>query len=255
MKFAIAALPTPIFNDPSLDEFLGHKNGSLSINQKGRLAYLEMIAFEGTFFSVHEAVTSYVYRVTTEEYPAQYPLYVDCRSLKSIPEIPTQKKTCPPKEKILEILLLQKGRPYLWGGNLGKPLSIMQDWYPSPFPLSPYEQMVKTFNGIDCSGLIYLASGGYTPRNTSAMVGFGRAVQIERKPYSSWNLQPLDLILDLGHVAIVIDDTWSIQSKEKMGVFLIRTKDLIDSLLRRKTPKDHWDSIEMDEIFHIRRFI
>ncbi len=255
MKFAKAFLPTPIFNHFSLEEFLGCRDGSLSLNPKGRLPFLEMIALEGSLFYLQEKITSYVYRAMTNEYPCPYPLYVDIRSLKLIEKEEERKKQCPSLQKIINSLLLQRGRPYLWGGNLGDPLLYMEQWYPSPLPLSPYETMIKTFHGIDCSGLIYFASNGFTPRNTAQMVNYGRQVSIAKGDLSDWHLQPLDLIIDLGHVAIVIDSSWSIQSKEKTGVFLIRTKDLIDSLLRKKKPKNEWDDSIKESIFIIRRWI
>jgi cell wall-associated NlpC family hydrolase len=130
-----------------------------------------------------------------------------------------------------------------------EPVDFVETWYSSKESLSPYEKMIIRFDGIDCSGLIYSATNGFTPRNTADMVHFGRAVSMGE------DLKPLDLIVDFGHVVIVVDKTWSIQSKEKFGVFLVKTKEILSSLQRRKKPINEWDSSQKEEIFIIRRFL
>jgi hypothetical protein len=249
IKFAKAFLPTPIFNHFALEEFLGQKEGALSLNQKGRLSFLEMIALKGTLFVLEEKISTYVYRVSLNEYKTLYPLYVDIRSLENVENRLERELQLPLPEKILDSLLAQRGRPYLWGGNLMEPIEHLEKWYCSKEPLSPYEVMMIRFDGVDCSGLIYSATLGFTPRNTSEMVHFGRSVSLKEA------LNPLDLIVDFGHVVIVIDQTWSIQSKEKFGVFLLKTTEVLDSLQRRKKWVDQWESSRKEEIFTIRRFL
>jgi len=55
----------------------------------------------------------------------------------------------------------------------------MLDYYP------PKEKMIQKIldkwimKGVDCSGLLYEATNGYTPRNSSDLVTYGTGVTIE----------------------------------------------------------------------------
>ena len=64
--------------------------------------------------------------------------------------------------------------------------------------------------GLDCSGLLYEASRGMTPRNTSDLMHFGKQVTLE-------SIQPLDLILYSGHVIIALSNREVIESGLEFG--------------------------------------
>jgi hypothetical protein len=69
--------------------------------------------------------------------------------------------------------------------------------------------------GVDCSGLLYEAAGGFTPRNTSALVRFGKPVPVAGLTAAELarRLEPLDLIAWNGHVLIVLDRERLIESR------------------------------------------
>ena len=73
--------------------------------------------------------------------------------------------------------------------------------------------------GVDCSGLLYQATGGYTPRNTSSMKDFGDEVKISGLPLEqiSFLVRPLDLIVCTGHVVIVLNGQPTAVIKKKSG--------------------------------------
>ena len=68
--------------------------------------------------------------------------------------------------------------------------------------------------GVDCSGLIYWASNGYTPRNTSWLVDYGTPLDIGGKSLNQIipMLEPLDIIVWRGHMMVLYDDDHTIES-------------------------------------------
>ena len=82
--------------------------------------------------------------------------------------------------------------------------------------LDPVLQQKWQLKGVDCSGLLYWATNGATPRNTSALVNYGTGVMIMGLSIDQilTELKPLDLIVWSGHVLIVlpgervIESTW-----------------------------------------------
>ena len=69
--------------------------------------------------------------------------------------------------------------------------------------------------GVDCSGLLYEATGGFTPRNTSALVTVWKSRPCCRSEHREivGRLEPLDLIVWNGHVLIVLDRLRLIESR------------------------------------------
>jgi hypothetical protein len=72
-----------------------------------------------------------------------------------------------------------------------------------------------SMQGLDCSGLLYEATAGWTPRNTSALVAYGSSVRIAGLDADGivQIVQPLDLIVWKGHVMIVLDRKRLIESR------------------------------------------
>jgi cell wall-associated NlpC family hydrolase len=152
-----------------------------------------------------------VYRVTTDDYP--YPTtrgyFVDSRSLRLERGKPAPRQpTLPSRDTVIARMKHRVGTGYVWGGNVAEGVSVHRGDPPG-----------TVLAGLDCSGLLYEATGGYTPRNTSSLVRYGRGVAIAGKgaPGLARELQPLDLITWPGHVLIVIDGGTVIESRLVCG--------------------------------------
>jgi len=76
-----------------------------------------------------------------------------------------------------------------------------------------------TLRGVDCSGLLYNAANGLTPRNTFALVTYGTGLNIAWKTPSEIIsiLKPLDIIAWKGHTMIVLNESEVIQSRADYG--------------------------------------
>lgn len=91
----------------------------------------------------------------------------------------------------------------------------MEELFPSSIQLSALDHQRKLMQGVDCSGLLYQATKGFTPRNSRSLLQFGSGVVIEGKSVKELKklLQPLDLIVRNGHVVIVLDGERTIESR------------------------------------------
>lgn len=105
---------------------------------------------------------------------------------------------------------------------------------------------------MDCSGLLYAATDGFTPRNTSAIVNFGTGLDIAGKTSEEiiHLLQPLDVIVWKGHMLIVLNQSEVIQSKLdygtgttgfQNGVKISSLKEILDELLLTHIPLNSVD--------------
>ncbi|MBI5274531.1 MAG: hypothetical protein HY860_05710 [Chlamydiales bacterium] len=255
MTSAIAITATPILNTPDFSFVYGAVDGSLLLDQKGFFRPLEMIVFPNTVFTVVKQHGQYILEVTTKEYLSQKKLFIDKRFVSITTDKPPERTiSLPAFEEIKNKLLVHVGRPYVWGGNMLEALDKINEYYPTK-QLSPYENIIKVCDGIDCSGLLYYATNGFVPRNTKEMCFFGRSIPIENKQIEDMSLKPLDMILDKGHVVFVLDERYCIQSKEKFGVYIAPTRNILSSLFRRKKPRNQWDLELENDIFIINRWV
>jgi cell wall-associated NlpC family hydrolase len=69
--------------------------------------------------------------------------------------------------------------PYIWGGNSPIGSLRMLDLYPTNQAIDDLTRAKWTMAGFDCSGLLFWATDGYTPRNTSKLMMFGTGLDIE----------------------------------------------------------------------------
>ena len=225
--YAVAKLPTPVFSDPSFPKLFGGGDGRTLVRDRcGRIPALEFIAPAGSVFAVLGNVPGGpvpLWRVSTAEYP--YPskegYFVDLRGLTPWPTKPPEReRRLPPRGEILQRLLAAAGTPYVWGGNIRAGLPDLLSLYPPSSPLSPAAERAWTLAGLDCSGLLYEATNGVTPRNTSALIGHGGTVPVAGLDAGGIArvARPLDLIVWSGHVMIVIDGGQVIESRLKCGV-------------------------------------
>lgn len=222
MTYFIADEPTPIFNTKQLEAVFGRDSGRLQVDKAGHVRALEMIAFSGTHFEVCAQWGEKLLQVTTTSYPVDYPLFIDRRFGTITTMRPPQKGlNWPPRARVLERLESAVGIQYIWGGNVREGLPTLLTYYPPPADknLTSLELTQWTFCGLDCSGLLYEATAGITPRNTANLLFYGQAVCIEGLEITAMAtlLQPLDLIVYRGHVVIVLPDRRAIESRDEAG--------------------------------------
>jgi hypothetical protein len=204
----IARIPTPVFNTPEIP----FNHLPLKKDSQGRLMEMEMIAFPGTKFKCLSRISDHILCVETDECPSLAPLYVDSRFLqKSSASAPERNKKLPSIDQILAWIEDRVGVRYFWGGNWHAGIPELLDFYPA-LKTAPQEDRDDAIcRGLDCSGLLYQATSGYTPRNTSDLIHFGKEVAVE-------DIQPLDLLVWKGHVVIVRSPTTLIESRIGSGV-------------------------------------
>lgn len=225
MSIASARIPTPISNSPKLPF------NSLE-KENGHFRSLEFIAFPGTRFECLEELPNGVVRVLTSEYVSSTPLYVDRRFL-TFGEAAERKKTLPSPAQILAWIKSCVDSRYFWGGNWNQGIPEMVEFYPA---LKEIDQDDALCRGIDCSGILYQATNGITPRNTSQLVAYGEELKIQHLPLEEMQqqLRPLDLMVWRGHVIIVLDADHFIESRENKGVvisdFKTRYKEAVEKL-------------------------
>jgi cell wall-associated NlpC family hydrolase len=215
---------------------------------------VEFVALPGTVFTVNSEVHQgdrTVYRVSSDDYP--YPTtkgyYLDSRTVRPEAAKPAERsRSLPEKGAIIAAMKKRLGSGYVWGGNSAE--GVRDRWGSGRDPV---------LVGLDCSGLLYEATGGYTPRNTSALVRYGRGVAIAGKGASGLarELRPLDLIVWPGHVLIVIDGGNVIESRlvcgnPREGVRIRPLQAALTEIMGKRRPAD--SIVEGSKEFVVRRW-
>ncbi|HEX9024754.1 MAG TPA: peptidoglycan endopeptidase [Geobacteraceae bacterium] len=251
-RYAVAVLPTPVLNSADFAGVFGGGDGrTLRRDPCGLMREVEFVALPGTVFRVEETLKHHgvdVYRVTTDDYP--YPAatgyFIDSRfvTLAETPP-PPRPRRLPSRQELIDRLLAAQGSRYVWGGNQRAGIPQLLAFYP-PAPGRPLSQTLSDLwqlRGVDCSGLLYEATGGFTPRNTSALVAYGEAVPIRGLDAGeiARRVEPLDLIVWPGHVMIVIDNGRIIESRldcsgKKGGVMIRPLGGALGELVRSRVP-------------------
>jgi hypothetical protein len=271
VSYGVARSVTPVLNSPAFSDIFGGPDGrSLKTDRCGQVRQLEFIALPGTVFRLLGKVpgsATTVYRVETDDYPAPdgISLYVDSRFIELRDERPPARiRTLPTRERIIAALKEAIGSPYVWGGNVPEGVNaLIGTLYPAGAPLDDRAKRLITLAGVDCSGLLYQATGGWTPRNTSHLVSYGIGVAVEGKDAHkiAESLKPLDLVVWGGHVIIVLDRTTAIESRLACGrpahggVVTTPLQQWLTELMRSRRPADAWPAKGKQEgIFVVRRW-
>lgn len=269
--YASAELPTPVFNIPDFPEIFGGYDGkTIRMTSCRQIRELEFIALPKTVFRIEDTVKygkTTIYKVTTDDYPSKKELFIDSRFVKTLEKQPPERpRPLPSKQTIIENLMSVEGSAYVWGGNLREDIPEMLSFYPPSSNISPELQNRWILKGVDCSGLLYEATNGYTPRNTDALISFGGPVQLSGLtiPQIIEKVEPLDLIIWEGHVIIILDKDKVIESrldydKEKPGcqggVRIRPLKEVLEETMRYRMPADkNDDAKEGEKIFVIGRW-
>lgn len=251
LPYAVATAPTPVYNSPQT----AANSAPPPADRCGQVRQLEFIAFTGTPFAVVAETThnqQSVLEVTTPSYrpPPGVRLFVAANNLErraAHPPLPSP----PPADtkEIVRCLRSAVGLPYIWGGNLRQGISMGQ---------------IRTYAGLDCSGLLYEATGGLTPRNTADLVAYGQAVPINGLSLDQLvvRLKPLDLIVWQGHVVIVADRDEAIESvllcgqPGSGGVRLTPLRQRLKEIMVSRKGVDSWPKQGgKQQLFVVRRWL
>ena len=265
--FGVARVATPVLNSPEFAAIFGGVDGTtLKTDRCGQVRELEFIALPGSVFTIVKKLNSGsadIYQVETTEYTAspQIRLYVDGRFLELTGDAPSvRKRTLPKRGEIVAQLKGAVGNSYVWGGNVPGGVPELAELYFKNF--SAGQLGTVTLSGLDCSGLLYHATGGWTPRNTSQLVAIGRGVDISGKGVDQIvsQLQPLDLIVWNGHVLIVLDQHTIIESRLECGtpgnggVIMTPLRQRLAEIMGKRRPVNAIPERKGSESFVIRRW-
>lgn len=239
-RYAIAVAPTPVLNTP---DFRQTFEGTVRLDPCEGVRPIEFVALPGTLFTVEGELQNAgvtVYRVKTLDYPygSTTGYFVDARFVKSVePPAGERPRVLPALAEVQKRLLAALGRPYVWGGNLQDGVPRLRDYYPQADILA----------GVDCSGLLYQATDGFTPRNTSALTAFGTPLAVAGLSAEAIakKLRPLDLIVWKGHVMIVLDWDNFIESVMGCGgggsgVRLVPLREGLRRVMKKRRPLDDY---------------
>lgn len=267
-EFAVARSFTPVLNTADLKAVFGGTGGqNLKTDRCGQVRELEYIALPGAVFTILKKLrvgAIDILQVETDEYPTPLNkrLYVDSRFLELEHTLPAmRRRLLPTRDEVVAALRAAVGSSYTWGGNVQNGVPGLLDLFYTGINSNDTKRL--TLAGLDCSGLLYHATGGCTPRNSSQLLSFGQAVEIAGKPISEIValLQPLDLIVWNGHVVIVIDQQTAIESRLQCGkpgnggVVMSALPQRIIEITRTRRPANSWPNDKKTrEIFVVRRW-
>ena len=259
--YAIAELPTPVLHTADFTSAFGGTDGkTLQRDDSGLIREVEFIALPKTVFKIEEVIPGTaptMYRITTEDYP--YPTrkgyFIDSRFVNTVNYKPSSRlRKLPPQSVIINNLLSAENYRYLWGGNYRKGIPAMLTFYPPRMPLSQGIKEQWILKGLDCSGLLYEATNGCTPRNTSSLISFGEPVKISTLDVDQiiHSLQTLDILVWKGHVIIVIDKDRAIESRldydtnregNQGGVRIRKLQEVLDETLEERAPVNEYTDV------------
>ncbi|MDD2272943.1 MAG: NlpC/P60 family protein [Desulfuromonadaceae bacterium] len=268
VEYGVALTATPVLNTSDFQAVFGGANGKeLKADRCGQVRELEYIALPGTVFRLLKKQrygADDIYQVETDEYaaPANVRLYVACRFLRLGLVAPVSRRvSLPPRERVVATLRASGGNPYVWGGNVPDGVPELESWFYRGIGENDRKRL--TLSGLDCSGLLYHATGGWTPRNTSQLITFGQGVPIAGKSVAEIAslLQPLDLIVWNGHVVIVLDRQTAIESRLQCGrpgnggVVMTELAARVAAVMRTRRPVNIWQGSEKtQDAFVVRRW-
>ncbi len=211
---AITKHPTPLFNVPHIPACFGGSDGnSLPLDDQKLMRIVETVLFPCSRIELLEKIPrSPIWRVRSEEYDYPGAFYTDERFLEQTDRPPREHKL-PSVSTIMQRMNALVGTPYIWGGNWPSGIELLNQLYPSKTPFNELDPLIQNtwiLKGVDCTGLLYYATDGYTPRNSSSLVAFGKPVPIHE-------LKDLDIIAWKGHIVIAFGNE-TIESRHPMGV-------------------------------------
>jgi len=267
-EYGVARISTPVLNTPDFAAVFGGTNGmTLKTDRCGQVRELEYIALPGTVFKIKKIVSSksiHIYQVETDDYtaPENTRLYIDSRFLRLTQSaVPPRRALLPSRDAITSSLTAAVGSRYVWGGNVPDGVPELLAWFYKDIREEQPGRFLLA--GLDCSGLLYYATGGWTPRNSVQLLTYGQGVAIAGKSSGDIAnlLQPLDLIVWNGHVIIVLDHQTAIESLLECnkpgngGVTVTPLPQRIAEIMRMRHPMNAWPySKKQSDTFVVRRW-
>jgi hypothetical protein len=259
---AVALTATPVLYRPDFSAVFGTETGTgLLLDEYSQIDPLEFVAFSGTAFRVKGVTTdkeNVILKVETDDYP--YPTddgyYLDARFVQAfwtpVAKLENRKTAIPEKSLVFSRLRAMVGLPYVWGGDVPTGVPEMLSYYGPRGSADESLQSKWALRGVDCSGLLYSATDGATPRNTSALTKYGTGLDIAGKTGDEIKaeLKPLDIIVWKGHTIIVLDTESTIESAGSFedgtagfptGVRIRKISDVLASLLQKRVPLNSID--------------
>jgi hypothetical protein len=262
MPYAVTQFPTPVFNTPHIASCFGGNDGNtLSLDHQGRMMSVETVLFPQSKIELLERVEeSPIWRIRTSEYSYKGSYYIDERFVQFVPVMPASRPiSVPSAATIIARLNALVGTRYIWGGTWPEGIDLVPQLYPSRAPLHQLPSLVQdtwTFKGLDCTGLLHYATNGFTERNSSRLLHFGKPVSIEGLSLSEIisKVKSLDLIVWNGHVVCILDQHTTIESKlSDGGVVKCDLSNRISHIMQELRPVDDWRTTDGPR-FVIRRW-
>src|SRR5689334_12437998 len=247
-RFAVARFPTPVLNSPDFFScFGGTEKSRLPLDDQQLLRPVEIVLLPGSKIQLHENVSSsLIWRIGTKEHPVADDLYIDERFVAFVEDhFPERQRILPTMDTMSQDLIKLEGVSYIWGGNWPKGIPELLTWYKPHVAIEALDALTLDtwqLKGLDCSGLLYYVSNGFTPRNTSQLVDFGKPVSVEGKTGDTLaaSLMPLDLIVWKGHVVIVLNPDTVVESKGGAGVVISTLKKRLCTITDERKPVDKY---------------
>lgn len=259
--YAVATGPTPVLNSPDFDAVFGGSDGmTVKTDNSGLIREMEFIALPGTVFELvgeFDHGSYKIFKVECKEYEYGVDLYIDSRFVELKETRPGERFVAlPKKEDIYKVLDKVVGNRYCWGGNYNNGIQKLVELYQPKGEITDGVKSEWMLTGCDCSGLMYEATNGFTPRNTSKLVNYGEAVEIAGLSAEeiAAKCKPLDMIVWNGHVIYVYDEKTSIQSSlSRGGVIKLDLVETIQDVMNSRKPVNDFNSSQGSR-FVIRRW-
>ena len=250
-KYIVAYTSTPVLHTPDFKAQFGGSDGmTLNFDSYGEIDALEYVALENTVFELKRELDNDIYEVITDDYPVENMLYIHKNFVSDIKRVEPEARVSdlPSKEEILKRLKSIEGKDYVWGGNDPNGIPKILELYAPNSEISSVKKMQWQLEWVDCSGLIYWATDGYTPRNTSWIVDYWETLDIVGKSLEEITpmLEPLDIIVWRGHMLVVYDEDYTIESTVSPngglapGVQIRKIEDSLWEVLQERFPVNHY---------------
>ncbi len=247
---------TPILNTDNFRSIFGHKDkNTLKTDEKGHIRALEFVALKDMVFKIEKkTIFPYIYKISSTFYKSEN-LYIDSRftiPISSSVDINPDYILNP--KKIIKSLISHLGEKYIWGGNFSKGIHDILKFYPPSNKINKDLLDKWILKGVDCSGILFEATNGFTPRNTKDLLNFKEPVFIENLSIKQIleKVKPLDIIVFKGHVLIILDANYSIESRENFGVIKTPIIKRLEEIHKTKKPKNLYQN---SKDFVIRRWV